>query len=285
MSVVRMRATEDLHRPAAGSQPRPDPSEECPIQARARSIATCAYCDLSPVVGAHHSDLISRLYDRPMVASRALILVIALAFAACSNTSISSPSPVAEPTAEPTPTALHAPSSTPVPSQLTSPSAGVDPAIGLQIAPPYELEPPSGSDLDGLSGNILGLASDLARSAGAGYAPTDFPMGFRFIRDADKSVGVIVLLGMPAEVAERPGLLESIATAVAAEVNAVLSYETIQGANVAVVRGPIASTVAILHGHLVMAQTGQPAVDPEDLMSAVIAANGVGFAAPTPKPS
>ena len=206
---------------------------------------------------------------------------MALAVAACSTTSMPSPSPVAAPTAEPTPTALR----TPVPSPLTSPSAGVDPAAGLQIAPPYELEPPSGSDLDRLSGNIQGLASDLARSAGAGYAPTDFPMGFRFLRDADKSVGVIVLLEMPGEVAELPGLLESIAAAVAAEVNAVLSYETIQGAKVGVVRGPIASTVAILHGHFVMAQTGQPAVDPKDLMTAVIAANGAGFAAPTPEPS
>ena len=232
-----------------------------------------------------HSDLISRMYDRPMAAPRALTLVVALAFAACSGTSTPSPSPVAAPTAEPTPTALHTPSSTPVPSPLTSPSADVDPATGLQIAPPYELERPSGSDLDRLSGNIQGLASDLAKSAGAGYAPTDFPMGFRFIRDADKSVGVVVLLGMPAEVAELPGLLESIAAAVAAEVNAVVSYETIRGAKVGVVRGPIASTVAILHGHLVMAQTGQPAVDPKDLMTAVIAANGAGFTAPTPEPS
>jgi hypothetical protein len=150
----------------------------------------------------------------------------------------------------------------------------VDPATALQIAPPYELERPSGSDLDRLSGNIRGLPSDLAKSAGAGYAPTDFPMGFRFIRDAEKSVGVVVLLGMPAEVAELPGLLESIALAVAAEVNAVLSYETIRGVK-----------LAILDGHLAMTQSGQPAVDPRDLMNAIIAANGAGFAAPTPEPS
>ncbi len=220
-----------------------------------------------------------------MAAPRALTVVIALALAACSNTPTLSPSPVPAPTAEPTPTALPTPSSTPVPSPLTSPSAVVDPATALQIAPPYELERPSASDLDQLSGNIRGLSSDLAKSAGAGYAPNDFPMGFRFIRDADRSVGVIVLLGMPAEVAEQPGLLESVAAAVAAEVNAVLSYEMIRGVKVGVVRGPIANTLAILHGHLVMAQSGQPAVDPKDLMTAVIAANEAGFAAPTPEPS
>jgi hypothetical protein len=225
------------------------------------------------------------MYDRPMVAPRALILVVALALAACSNTSTLSPSPVPAPTAEPTLTALPTATSAPVPSPVVSPSPDVDPATALQIAPPYELERPNGSDLDRLSGNIRGLSSDLAKSAGAGYAPTDFPMGFRFVRDADKSVGIIVLLGMPSEVAKLPGLLESIAVAVAAEVNAVLSYETIGGVKVGVVRGPIANTLAMLDGHLVMAQSGQPAVDPKDLMTAVIAANGDGFAAPTPEPS
>jgi hypothetical protein len=34
-----------------------------------------------------------------------------------------------------------------------------------------------------------------------------------------------------------------------------------------------------------MTQSGQPAVDPRDLMNAIIAANGAGFAAPTPEPS
>lgn len=187
-----------------------------------------------------------------MAAPRALTLVVALVLAACTSTPAASP--------------------------LTSPSAAVDPAAALQIASPYELERPSASDLDGLSGNIRGLSADLAESAGAGYAPADFPMGFRFVRDADEPVGVVVLLAMPAEVAETPGLLEPIAAAVAAEVNAVLSYETIQGVKVGVVRGPIASTIAVLHGHLVMAQSGQPAVDPKDLMTAVIAANEAGFA-------
>lgn len=175
-----------------------------------------------------------------MVAPRALTLVIALAFAACSS--------------------------------------DVDPATALQIAPPYELARPSSSDLERLSGNIRGLSADLANGAGTGYAPTDFPMGFRFVRDADMELGVIVVLGMPANVAEVPGLLDSVATAVAAEVNAILSYETIQGVRVGVVRGPNASTIAILHGHLVMAQSGLPSVDTNDLMTAVIAANGAGFA-------
>lgn len=176
-----------------------------------------------------------------MAAPRALTLVIALALAACSI----------------------------VPT--------VDPASALQIAAPYELEQPSSSDLDRLSGNIRGLSSDLAASAGAEYAPTDFPMGFRFVREADQTVGLIVLLKMSAEVAEMPGLLEPIAAAVAAEVNGDLSYETIQGVKVGVVRGPNASTLAILHGHLVMAQSGLPAVDTNDLMTAVIVANGAGF--------
>jgi hypothetical protein len=145
--------------------------------------------------------------------------------------------------------------------------------MALQIAPPYELERPSSSDLERLSGNIRGLPDDLAKSAGAGYAPSDFPMGVRFIRDAGTSVGVLVVLAIPAEVAEQPGLLESVAAAVAAEVNAVLSYETIQGVKVGVVRGPIANTLAIVQGNLVLAQSGQPAVDPKDLMTAVIAAN------------
>jgi hypothetical protein len=103
-------------------------------------------------------------------------------------------------------------------------------------------------------------------------------MGVRFIRDGSRSVGAVVVLGMPAEVAELPGLLESVAAAVAAETNAILSYETIQGVKVAVVRGPIASSLAVLHGKLVMAQSGQPAVAPKDLLTAVIAANNAGLA-------
>ncbi len=208
-----------------------------------------------------------------MAVTRSLPLVIALAFAACSNPSTLTPSPVTAPTAEATPTALPTPSSSPVPSPLASPSAGVDPATALRIAPPYELEQPSASDFDQLSGNIRGLSSDLAESAGAGYAPTDFPIGFRFIREAGKSVAVLVVLAMPAEVAKLPGLLESVAAAVAAEVNAVLSYETIGGVKVGLVRGPIASALAIVDGYLVMAQSGQPAVHPTDVMTAVIAAN------------
>ena len=149
------------------------------------------------------------------------------------------------------------------------------------MAPPYELERPTSSDLERLSGNIQGLPADLARAAGAGYAPPDFPMGVRFIRDADRSVGALVVLGMPAEVTDTPGLLESVAAAVAAEVNAVLSYETIQGVKVGVVRGPIANTLAILDGQLVMVQSGQPAVDPRDLIAAVIAANAAGTGAAT----
>jgi hypothetical protein len=196
-------------------------------------------------------------------------LVVALAFAACSNPSTLVPSPVT-PTAEATPTALPTPSSSPVPA---SPSAGVDPATALRIAPPYELEQPGASDFEQLSGNIRGLPSDLAQSAGAGYSPTDFPIGFRFIREAGESVAVLVVLAMPAEVAELPGLFESVAAAVAAEVNGVLSYETIGGVKVGLVRGPIANALAIVDGHLVMAQSGQPAVHPTDLMNAIIAAN------------
>ncbi len=210
------------------------------------------------------------MYDRPMAAPRSLSLVVALAFAACSNPSTLTPSPVTAPTAEATPAALPTPSSSPAPA---SPSAGVDPATALRIAPPYELEQPSASDYDQLSGNIRGLSSDLVESAGAGYAPTDFPIGFRFIRAAGKSVAVLVVLAMPAEVAEQPGLFESVAAAVAAEVNGDLSYETIGGVKVGLVSGPIASALAIVGGHLVMAQSGQPAVHPTDLMTAVIAAN------------
>ena len=208
-----------------------------------------------------------------MAAPRSLPLVFALALAACSNPSTLTPSPVTAPTAEATPTALPTPSSSPVPSPLAGPSAGVDPATALRIAPPYELEQPSASDFDQLSGNIRGLSSDLAEGAGAGYAPADFPIGFRFIREGDRSVAVLVVLAMPAEMAELPGLLESVAAPVAAEVNAVLSYETIGGVTVGLVRGPIASALAIVDGHLVMAQSGQPAVHPTDLMTAVIAAN------------
>jgi hypothetical protein len=208
-----------------------------------------------------------------MAAPRSLALVIALGIAGCSNPSIVTPSPVVVPTAAVTPTALPTPSSAPVDSPLASPSAGADPATAIRIASPYELEQPTASDFDRLSGNIRGLASDVAKGAGAGYAPTDFPIGFRFIRDADEAVAVLVVLAMPAEVAEQPGLLESVAAAVAAEVNAVLSYETIGGVKVGVVRGPIANALAIVDGHLVMAQSGHPAVHPRDLMTAVIAAN------------
>lgn len=218
------------------------------------------------------------MYAPPMAALRSVPLVIALAVAACSNPSTLTPSPVARspvtaPTAEAAPTALPTPTSATVHSPLATPAAGVDPATAIRIAPPYELEQPSASDFDQLSGNIRGLASDLAESAGAGYAPTDFPVGFRFIRNAGNSVAVLVVIAMPAEVAELPGLLESVAAAVAAEVNAVLSYETIGGVKVGLARGPIASALAIVDGHLVMAQSGQPAVHPTDIMTAVLAAN------------
>lgn len=135
---------------------------------------------------------------------------------------------------------------------------------------------PSASDYEQLSGNIRGLADDLAEAAGAGHAPTDFPIGFRFIRESGKSVGVLVVLEMPADVAALPGLLESVGPPVAAEVNALLSYETVDGIKVGVLKGPIASALAIVDGYLVMAQSGQPAVHPKDLMGAVIEASGAG---------
>ena len=211
-----------------------------------------------------------------MALPRALTLVIAVAFAACSNPPAVTPIPARS--AEPTPTALALPSSTPAPSPLTSPSAGVDPATALQIAPPYELERPSDSDFEQLSGNIRGLAADLAGAAGTEFAPTDFPMGFRFIRNGSKTVGVLVVLGMPAGAAQLAGLLESVAPPVAAEVNALLSYETVDGVKVAVLKGPIASALAIIDGYLVMAQSGQPAVQPKDLIAAVVNASGAGSA-------
>ena len=207
-----------------------------------------------------------------------MALVIALALAACSNASLPTPSPATAtadlaPTADPTPVAPPTPSSAPVPSAPSTPGATVDLDLALEIAPPYELEQPDVSDFDQLSGNIQGLPSDLAKAAGPGYAPTDFPIGFRFIHEAGRPVAVLVVLAMPAEVAELPGLLASIAPSVAAEVNAVLSYETIGGTEVGLLRGPIASALAIVDGHLVMVQSGQPAVHPADLMTAVIAAN------------
>jgi hypothetical protein len=219
------------------------------------------------------------MYDRPMAGPRSLALVIAFAVAACSGASpptpsASTPLPATASTAEATPSAEAAPTavSTPSPPPAT-PAARVDLALALRIAPPYELEQPSASDFDQLSGNIQGLPADLAAAAGAGYAPTDFPIGFRFIGQAGASVAVLVVLAMPGEVAELPGLLTSIAPAVAAEVNAVLSYDTIGGVEVGLLRGPIACALAIVDGHLVMVQSGQPAVRPADLMTAVIAAN------------
>ena len=203
-----------------------------------------------------------------MVAPRALSLTIAVAIAACSNPSTLAPSGVAT---EPTTTALPTASSNLVPLPLTS--AGIDPDVALEIAPPYELEPPTPADFDNLSGQVQGLPFDLANSAGAVYAPADFPMGFRFIHEAGNEVGVVAFLEMPAEVAALPGLLESIAAAAAAEANARLTFETINGVKVGIVKGPIASTLAIVDGHLVFVQTGLPAVDPKDLMTAVIAAS------------
>jgi hypothetical protein len=207
-----------------------------------------------------------------MSAPRALALIIAVAFSACTIPPTLSPSP-SGPAAEPSTTALPSPSSVLVPLPLTSPVVDLDLADALRIAPPYELERPSSSDLVNLSGQIQGLPFDLAKSAGAGYAPSDFPMGLRFVRDGGDLVGVVVLVVMPEEVAARPGLLESIAAAAAAEANARLSYETIHGVKVGIVRGPIASTLAMLNGRLVFAQTGLPAVDPKDLITAVIATN------------
>ena len=217
-----------------------------------------------------------------MAAPVAIRVGIVIALAACSNPPAPTRSPFAAPSAGPTSTTLPEPSSTQAGSPLTSPSGAGDPATGLRIAPPYQLEKPSGSELAQLSGNIQGLASDLAQSAGADFTPSNFPMGARFVRDTDKDVGVIVVLDMPAEVAEMRGLLEPVAAAVAAEVNAVLSYVTIQGVKVGVIRGPIASTVAIVDGQFVMAQSGQPAVAPRDLMAAVIAANAGGLAGSAP---
>ena len=219
----------------------------------------------------------ARGYHPRMPAPRALTLVFAATLAGCANPTAVAPSlpPVA--TAEPTPAiaspaATASQSSRPAASPRTSPAIAVDPAAGLEIAPPYELDVPTSEQLAQLSGNIQGLATDLAESAGAEHAPSDFPMGARFVREGERSVGLIVVLDMPPGVAGKAGLLEPIAAAVAAEVNALLSYETIQGVKVGLVRGPIASAVAIVDGRFVMAQSGQPAVDPRDLMTAVIAA-------------
>ena len=213
-----------------------------------------------------------------MAAPGALTLVSALVLAltACSSAPAVSPSS-APPAAGPTPTALAIPSA-PVPSPLASASPGIDPATSLAIGSPYELVEPSASDFEQLSGNIRGLADDLAEAAGAGHAPTDFPIGFRFIHQSGRSVGVLVVLAMPGDVAELPGLLELVAPPVAAEVNALLSYETVDGVKVGLLKGPIASALAIVDGHLVMAQSGQPAVHPKDLMAAVIDASGAGAA-------
>lgn len=228
----------------------------------------------------------SARYDPPMAAPRPLILVIVLTLAGCSSAPTPAPSPSASTAAEPTPTAaLAVASATPVPLPEVTPAIDEDLSSALQIAPPFDFEPPSSSDIDRLSGNILGLPSDLAETAGAAYAPSDFPMGYRFVREAETSIGVIVIIALPTEVAGMPGLLESIVAAVALEVNAIEapSYETIQGVKVGLVRGPIANSLAIVHGHLVMAQSGQPAVDPRDLMAAVIAGNAAGFGdAPIP---
>jgi hypothetical protein len=86
-------------------------------------------------------------------------------------------------------------------------------------------------------------------------------------------VAVLVVVAMPAEVAELPGLFESVAAPVAAETNARLSYETVGDVKVAVLEGPIANALALVDGHLVMAQSGQPAVHPIDLVAAVIEAS------------
>ena len=179
-----------------------------------------------------------------MVAARALTFLVALALAACAT-------------------------------------APADPAADLRIAPPYVLEGPDESDYANLSGQITGLPLDLARSAGAGYEASDFPLGFQFIHESGREVGVVVLLGMPAEVAALPGLLEPIATAAAAEANGRLAYETVQGVKVGLVDSPIASALAVFDGHLVFVQTGLPSVEPKDLMTAVITANEGGFAEAT----
>lgn len=213
-----------------------------------------------------------------MAALRALTVVFALAVVACSGAPTGTAPVQPAATAGPQPTSLPAPSSTPAPSPLASPAAAIDPAIGLRMPPPYELEQPTSQQLAELSGNIRGLPEDVAEAAGAAYDPSDFPLGVRFIRDGPRSVGAIALVPMPAEVAELPGLLESIAAPVAAESNALLSFETVDGIKVGVLKGPIASAVAIVHGHLVMAQSGQPAVHPIDLMAAIIDANPDGFA-------
>jgi hypothetical protein len=218
---------------------------------------------------------------RPMAAHRARTLVIspviALAVAACSGTPATTPSPQPVVTAGPQPTELPVASSTPAPSAPASLSPGIDPAVGLRMPSPYTLEEPSSQQLAELSGNIRGLPEDVAEAAGTDAVPSDFPLGVRFVRDGPRSVGAIALVRMPAEVAQLPGLLESIAAPVAAESNALLSYETIDGVMVGVLKGPIASAVAIVHGHLVMAQSGQPAVHPVDLMAAIIEANPNGF--------
>ena len=213
-----------------------------------------------------------------MAAPRALTLVIAMAVAACSGGLVPTSSPPPAATAAPQPTTLPVTPSPPAPSPLASPTGGADPAIGLRIPPPYELEQPTGQQLAELSGNIRGLPEDVAEAAGVAFDPSELPLGVRFVRDGPRSVGAIALVRMPAEVAALPGLLESIAAPVAAESNALLSYETVDDVRVAVLKGPIASAIAIVHGHVVMAQSGQPAVRPIDLMAAILEANAAGFA-------
>lgn len=212
-----------------------------------------------------------------MAPPRALLAVLApmvvLAIAGCSSAPSAPPSASAPPTSAPTATAVATAASTAAPSSAASPTAGVDPAAGLEIAPPYALETPTITDPATLSGQIRGLPSDLAKQAGAGHAPADFPMGVRYIVRDGSQIGIVALLPLPADVAALPGLFEAIAAKAAAQVSAPIAYEEIQGVKVGVVRSPIASTLAIVHDYLVFVQTGQSAIDPRDLMAAVIAAN------------
>ena len=205
-------------------------------------------------------------------------MIVAVVVAACSSGPLDPPSPSpAEPTSSASPSVVATLATAPPPSTTAEPSPGPDPARGLHIPEPYVLAEPTGQQLAELSGNIRGLPEDVAEAAGGGLVPADFPIGIRFISDGPRSVGAVALVPMSAEVAALPGLLETIARPVAAESNARLSFETVDGIEVAVLQGPIASALAIVHGHVVMAQSGQPAVRPIDLMAAIIEANPDGF--------
>ena len=170
-----------------------------------------------------------------------------------------SPTPAASPTAKPTPrpTPTPTPKPTPSPSPTPVPEAVDDVLIGA----PYELV--ANPDNKSLSGSVV---------INVGGAQITETITGREIMKGDTKVGTLLVLefeGVPMT-AEA---LEAGATGMANRQRGTLSYKTIEGWQVAIIKGPTDTTALLrLHNNLV-AVIGESPAQTVPLVTSVVEAN------------